>query len=53
MLRPFALKTIIKRQIDGTMADAVAPAVDTFLAWHGDAGVILKSHQVAVRKRPA
>lgn len=31
----------------------VAPAVDTFLAWHDDAEVILKSHQVAVRKRPA
>ena len=31
----------------------VAPAVDTFLAWHDDAEVILRSHQVAVRKRPA
>jgi predicted O-methyltransferase YrrM len=31
----------------------VAPAVDTFLAWHDDAELILKSHQVAVRKRPA
>jgi predicted O-methyltransferase YrrM len=34
-------------------AERVAPAVDTFLAWHGDAEVILKSHQVAVRKRSA
>jgi predicted O-methyltransferase YrrM len=31
----------------------VAPAVDTFLAWHDDAEVILRSHQIAVRKRPA
>ena len=34
-------------------AERVAPAVDTFLAWHDDAEVILRSHQVAVRKRPA
>jgi predicted O-methyltransferase YrrM len=32
-------------------AERVAPAVDTFLAWHDDAEVILKSHQIAVRKR--
>jgi predicted O-methyltransferase YrrM len=38
---------------DNPDAERVAPAVDTFLAWHGDAEVILKSHQVAVRKRPA
>jgi predicted O-methyltransferase YrrM len=31
----------------------VAPAVDAFLAWHDDAELILKSHQVAVRKRSA
>jgi predicted O-methyltransferase YrrM len=31
----------------------VAPAVDAFLAWHDDAEVILRSHQVAVRKRRA
>ncbi len=34
-------------------AERVAPAVDTFLAWHPEAEVILSSHQVAVRKRPA
>jgi predicted O-methyltransferase YrrM len=34
-------------------AERVAPAVDTFLAWHPDAEVILKSEQVAVRKRSA
>jgi predicted O-methyltransferase YrrM len=34
-------------------AERVAPAVDVFLAWHGDAEVILKGEQVAVRKRPA
>jgi predicted O-methyltransferase YrrM len=38
---------------DNPDAERVAPAVDTFLAWHGDAEVILRSHQVAVRKRPA
>lgn len=38
---------------DSPDAERVAPAVDTFLAWHGDAEVILKSHQVAVRKRSA
>ncbi|MET4390474.1 putative O-methyltransferase YrrM [Bradyrhizobium sp. F1.4.3] len=38
---------------DNPEAERVAPAVDTFLAWHADAEVILKSHQVAVRKRPA
>ena len=32
-------------------AQRVAPAVDTFLAWHPDAEVILKADQVAVRKR--
>ncbi|UPK38692.1 class I SAM-dependent methyltransferase [Bradyrhizobium sp. 186] len=37
---------------DNPEAQRVAPAVDTFLAWHPDAEVILKSHQVAVRKRP-
>lgn len=31
----------------------VAPAIDIFLAWHDDAEVILRSHQIAVRKRPA
>jgi predicted O-methyltransferase YrrM len=34
-------------------AERVAPAVDTFLAWHPEAEVIDKSHQVAVRKCPA
>ncbi|MBR0836652.1 class I SAM-dependent methyltransferase [Bradyrhizobium manausense] len=38
---------------DNPDAERVAPAVDTFLAWHEDAEVILRSHQVAVRKRPA
>jgi predicted O-methyltransferase YrrM len=38
---------------DNPDAERVAPAVDTFLAWHGDAEVILRSHQVAVRKRSA
>jgi predicted O-methyltransferase YrrM len=38
---------------DNPDAERVAPAVDTFLAWHDDAEVILRSHQVAVRKRPA
>jgi predicted O-methyltransferase YrrM len=38
---------------DNPEAERVAPAVDTFLAWHGDAEVILRSHQVAVRKRSA
>jgi predicted O-methyltransferase YrrM len=34
-------------------AERVAPAVDTFLAWHPDAEMILKADQVAVRKRAA
>ena len=34
-------------------AERVAPAVDTFLAWHADAEVILKADQVVVRKRAA
>ncbi|MBW7974274.1 class I SAM-dependent methyltransferase [Bradyrhizobium sp. BR 10289] len=38
---------------DNPDAERVAPAVDAFLAWHGDAEVILRSHQVAVRKRPS
>ncbi len=38
---------------DNPDAERVAPAVDVFLAWHGDAEVILRSHQVAVRKRRA
>ncbi|MGW1421297.1 class I SAM-dependent methyltransferase [Bradyrhizobium manausense] len=38
---------------DNPDAERVAPAVDTFLAWHEDAEVILRSHQVAVRKRLA
>jgi predicted O-methyltransferase YrrM len=38
---------------DNPEAERVAPAVDTFLAWHGDAEVILKGEQVAVRKRSA
>ncbi|HEX9209332.1 MAG TPA: class I SAM-dependent methyltransferase [Bradyrhizobium sp.] len=38
---------------DNPDAERVAPAVDTFLAWHDDAEVILRSHQVAVRKRSA
>jgi predicted O-methyltransferase YrrM len=32
-------------------AERVAPAIDTFLAWHPEAEVIDKSYQVAVRKR--
>lgn len=36
---------------DNPDAERVAPAVDTFLAWHDDAELILRSHQVAVRKR--
>ena len=31
--------------------ERVAPAVDTFLAWHPDAEVILKADQIALRKR--
>jgi hypothetical protein len=38
---------------DDPEAERVAPAVDTFLAWHTEAEVILKSEQVAVRKRLA
>lgn len=38
---------------DNPDAERTATAIDTFLAWHGDAEIILKSHQVAVRKRPA
>jgi predicted O-methyltransferase YrrM len=38
---------------DNPDSERVAPAVDTFLAWHDDAQVILRSHQVAVRKRSA
>jgi predicted O-methyltransferase YrrM len=36
---------------DNPEAERVAPAVDTFLAWHPEAEVILKGEQVAVRKR--
>jgi predicted O-methyltransferase YrrM len=36
---------------DNPDAERVAPAVDIFLAWHDDAEVILRSHQIAVRKR--
>jgi predicted O-methyltransferase YrrM len=35
---------------DNPEAQRVAPAVDTFLAWHPEAEVILRSHQVAARK---
>jgi predicted O-methyltransferase YrrM len=38
---------------DNPEAQRVAPAVDAFLAWHPEAEVIDKSHQVAVRKRSA
>jgi predicted O-methyltransferase YrrM len=38
---------------DNPDAERVAPAVDAFLAWHDDAEVIFKSHEVAVRKRRA
>ncbi|WP_234679521.1 class I SAM-dependent methyltransferase [Bradyrhizobium monzae] len=38
---------------DNPDAERVTPAVDTFLASHDDAEVILGSHQIAVRKRPA
>lgn len=34
-------------------AERVAPAIDTFLAWHPEAEIIHKSYQVAVRKRSA
>jgi predicted O-methyltransferase YrrM len=38
---------------DNPEAQRVASAVDAFLAWHPEAEVIDKSHQVAVRKRSA